>query len=308
VQGGEYARRVRAVDQLAARHRNPEPRPEQRLGGGGAEAADRFGPDRRDLALEPGMAGFDLALRGRFVQATLAARLPFEMLHGVGHVERAAVDAGGLQRAVEQAPGRADEGQAAAVLLVAGLLAHQHHAGVRIAGAEDRLRRVRVERTVAAVFRFLAQHLQRRSHALRIGFSREGSMKKGLLVVLALAASPAVAQQDFSKVEIEATQLSDSAWLLVGAGGNIGLSVGSDGVVMIDDQFAPLTPKIQAALAKISPKPVKFLINTHWHFDHTGGNENFGGTGAVIDDAQWGKGFLDPERFVTMLYEGMRKK
>ncbi|HEY2338613.1 MAG TPA: hypothetical protein VGI18_14735 [Burkholderiales bacterium] len=63
-------------------------------------------------------------------------------------------------------------------------------------------------------------------------------MKKGLLVVLALAASPAVAQQDFSKVEIEATKLSDSAWLLVGAGGNIGLSVGSDGVVMIDDRFA----------------------------------------------------------------------
>jgi glyoxylase-like metal-dependent hydrolase (beta-lactamase superfamily II) len=70
--------------------------------------------------------------------------------------------------------------------------------------------------------------------------------------------------------------------MLTGAGGNIGVSVGEDGIVMIDDQFQELTPRIQEALAKLSPKPVRFVINTHWHFDHTGGNENFGKAGAVI--------------------------
>ena len=70
--------------------------------------------------------------------------------------------------------------------------------------------------------------------------------------------------------------------MLTGAGGNIGLSVGADAVFVIDDQFAPLTPKITAAIAQITPKPVKFVLNTHWHFDHTGGNENIGKAGAVI--------------------------
>jgi glyoxylase-like metal-dependent hydrolase (beta-lactamase superfamily II) len=97
-----------------------------------------------------------------------------------------------------------------------------------------------------------------------------------------LFASSAFAQQDFSKVEIQTQKLSDSVYMLTGAGGNIGLSVGDDGVVMIDDQFAPLTPIIQEAICKLSQKPVKFLVNTHWHFDHTGGNENFGKAGATI--------------------------
>jgi glyoxylase-like metal-dependent hydrolase (beta-lactamase superfamily II) len=95
-------------------------------------------------------------------------------------------------------------------------------------------------------------------------------------------ALPAWAQQDFSKVEIKADKLSDTVYMLTGAGGNIGLSIGEDAVFMIDDQFAPLTPKIQEAIAKLTPKPVKFLVNTHWHFDHTGGNENFGAAGALI--------------------------
>ncbi len=70
--------------------------------------------------------------------------------------------------------------------------------------------------------------------------------------------------------------------MLEGAGGNMGLSVGEDSTFLIDDQFAPLTPKIQAAIAAVSRDPVKFIVNTHWHFDHVGGNENFGKTGAVI--------------------------
>jgi cyclase len=99
---------------------------------------------------------------------------------------------------------------------------------------------------------------------------------------LALAATGAVAQPDYSRVEIKATKITDTAYMLTGAGGNIGLSVGEDAVFVIDDQFAPLTPKITAAIAQVTPKPVRFVLNTHWHYDHTGGNENLGKAGAVI--------------------------
>lgn len=101
-------------------------------------------------------------------------------------------------------------------------------------------------------------------------------------IVIALGSPLAVAQQDYSKVVIESTKVADGVYMLTGAGGNIGVSVGEDGVIVIDDQFAELTPKIQDALTKLSPKPVRFVINTHWHFDHTGGNENLGKTGAII--------------------------
>lgn len=106
-------------------------------------------------------------------------------------------------------------------------------------------------------------------------------MKKWLAIA-ALAALPAFGQQDFSKVEVRAEKLNDTTYMLVGAGGNLGLSVGEDAVFLIDDQFAPLAPKIVAAIAAITPKPVKFLLNTHWHHDHTGGNEAFGKGGATI--------------------------
>ena len=99
---------------------------------------------------------------------------------------------------------------------------------------------------------------------------------------LALAATGASAQQDYSRVEIKATKITETTYMLTGAGGNIGLSVGEDAVFVIDDQFAPLTPKITAAIARITPKPVKFVLNTHWHNDHTGGNENLGKAGALI--------------------------
>ncbi len=98
----------------------------------------------------------------------------------------------------------------------------------------------------------------------------------------ALFAAAASAQQDFSKVEIQTEKLADTVYMMTGAGGNLGLSVGEDAVFVIDDQFAPLTPKIQAAIARLTDKPVKFLLNTHWHFDHVGGNENLGKAGALI--------------------------
>ena len=88
-----------------------------------------------------------------------------------------------------------------------------------------------------------------------------------------VATSAAVAQQqDFSKVEVKATKVAGNVYVLTGSGGNIGATVGDDGVAIVDDQFAPLAPKIQAALRQLSPKPVRFVINTHWHGDHTGGN------------------------------------
>jgi cyclase len=104
------------------------------------------------------------------------------------------------------------------------------------------------------------------------------------LVVLSglILAAQVRAQQDMSKVKIVATDLGSGIHMLQGSGGNIGISVGEDGVFMIDDQFAPLTEKIQAAISKISTKPIRFVLNTHWHFDHSGGNENLGKAGVVI--------------------------
>jgi len=101
-------------------------------------------------------------------------------------------------------------------------------------------------------------------------------------VVLTLAAGAALAQQDFSQVQIQATEVTDDLYMLVGAGGNLSLSVGSDGAFLVDDQYAPLSEKILAAIAEVTDSGVRFLVNTHLHGDHVGGNENIGGTGAII--------------------------
>ncbi|HEU0311134.1 MAG TPA: MBL fold metallo-hydrolase [Sphingomicrobium sp.] len=110
-------------------------------------------------------------------------------------------------------------------------------------------------------------------------------MKSTASVIAAamLSIAPAAAQQrDFSKVEIKLEQLAPGVAVLFGAGGNIGLSYGEDGNVLVDDQYAPLTDRIVAAVKSVDPDPVKFVINTHWHGDHSGGNENLGKAGAVI--------------------------
>ena len=101
-------------------------------------------------------------------------------------------------------------------------------------------------------------------------------------LALGVVVAAAFAQErDFSKVEIKAQKVAGSVYMLEGMGGNIGLSIGHDGIVMVDDQFLPLAPKIQAAIKGLSEKPLRFVLNTHWHFDHTGGNEEFG-KGATI--------------------------
>jgi glyoxylase-like metal-dependent hydrolase (beta-lactamase superfamily II) len=97
--------------------------------------------------------------------------------------------------------------------------------------------------------------------------------KYACLVALLLYASIATAQQqDFSKVEVKAQHVAGNVHMLTGAGGNIGLSVGPDGVLVVDDQYAPLVPRIRAAIATVTKEPVRFVLNTHWHGDHVGGN------------------------------------
>ena len=101
--------------------------------------------------------------------------------------------------------------------------------------------------------------------------------------VLCFALIPcAVAAQNFDTVTVKIAALRGGVYVLTGSGGNMGLSVGDDAAFLVDDQFAPLTPKILAAIATVTAKPVRFVVNTHWHWDHTGGNENMGKTGALL--------------------------
>ena len=108
-------------------------------------------------------------------------------------------------------------------------------------------------------------------------------MKKFLLLtVVLLFAVSAHAQTDFSKVEIKATKVAGNVYMLQGSGGNIGVSVGDDGLLIVDDQFAPLADKIRAALKGLADKKLRFILNTHWHGDHTGGNVAFGPEATII--------------------------
>ncbi|MBC8022522.1 MAG: MBL fold metallo-hydrolase [Burkholderiales bacterium] len=124
-----------------------------------------------------------------------------------------------------------------------------------------------------------------------------GWIRTALLALLALPA----AAQDFSKVEIRTTKLGDTTYLMEGAGGNLGLSIGEDAVFLIDDQFAPLSERITAAIAKLTSKPVRFVLNTHWHVDHTGGNENFGKAGAVLIAHENVRKRMSSEQFIEFV-------
>jgi cyclase len=118
-------------------------------------------------------------------------------------------------------------------------------------------------------------------------------MKTTLFVCsFAVLAAAVYAQppQDFSKIEIKTTKVSDNFYTLEGAGGTIGVLTGPDGIFMVDCEYAPLSEKIMAAIRQISDKPIRFMVNTHVHPDHTGGNENFAKTGTILlsrDELRW---------------------
>jgi glyoxylase-like metal-dependent hydrolase (beta-lactamase superfamily II) len=116
----------------------------------------------------------------------------------------------------------------------------------------------------------------------KMTLSRKSAAMITLLGLMWLLSPASHAQQDFSNVEIVAHHVAGSVYYLQGAGGNIGLSIGEDGVVMIDDQYAPLTDKILAAIRQLNEGEIRFVINTHVHGDHTGGNENLGKLGILI--------------------------
>ncbi|ANY81301.1 hypothetical protein BB934_26325 [Microvirga ossetica] len=103
-----------------------------------------------------------------------------------------------------------------------------------------------------------------------------------ILGLLLLASGQTEAQTDYSKVEMKTTDLGHRTYMIEGMGGNITAAVGDDGVILVDGQFAPLHDKIQAAVAAVSKEPIRYLVNTHYHGDHTGGNEGFAKDGAVV--------------------------
>ena len=96
------------------------------------------------------------------------------------------------------------------------------------------------------------------------------------------AAPPAAPFVDWEKIQIKTTDLGHNTYMLEGQGGNITIAVGTDGIIMVDGQFAPLSDKIKAAIKAVSPLPIKYLVNTHFHGDHTGGNENFARDGVTV--------------------------
>jgi glyoxylase-like metal-dependent hydrolase (beta-lactamase superfamily II) len=120
-----------------------------------------------------------------------------------------------------------------------------------------------------------------------------------LLLMLLFSGSTA-AEDAYKDVEIIATEAGPGIYMLTGKGGNLGVSIGNDGVFLIDDQFAPLTGKIRAAIAALSEQPVRFVLNTHWHPDHTGGNENMGGAGSVIVAHDNVRKRLSVDNFIAM--------
>jgi glyoxylase-like metal-dependent hydrolase (beta-lactamase superfamily II) len=126
-------------------------------------------------------------------------------------------------------------------------------------------------------------------------------MRRTISAVGLLLVSPVLAlAQDFSQVQITTVPVRGSIYMLQGSGGNIGVSIGDDGTFIIDDQFAPLTEKIQAAIRALTPNPVRFVVNSHWHYDHSDGNENFGRAGALIVSHDNSRKRMETDQIVSL--------
>lgn len=103
-----------------------------------------------------------------------------------------------------------------------------------------------------------------------------------LCLVSLVGMQPALAQLSPDTAQIRATELREGVYMFMGAGGNVAVSTGDDGVLIVDDQYAEMTAKIDAAIDEITDAPTRYVVNTHWHWDHTGGNENYGNAGVPI--------------------------
>ena len=126
-------------------------------------------------------------------------------------------------------------------------------------------------------------------------------MKRITSAVLGLSVCPAlVLAQNFDNVEIRTIPVTESIFMLQGSGGNIAVSIGDDGTFIVDDQFAPLTVKITAAIAELTDRTVDFVINTHWHYDHTDGNENFGRAGALIVAQENSRRRMESDQIISL--------
>ncbi len=140
-------------------------------------------------------------------------------------------------------------------------------------------------------------------------------MRNFIFVILLFASGLTVTAQNFDTINIKTTKVAGSVYMLEGSGGNIGVLIGNDGVILVDDQFAPLSEKIKKAIAAISDKPIKFVVNTHFHGDHSDGNKIFGGEGSIIVAHENARKRLSKDHLFTafkqeqkaMSYEGLPK-
>ncbi len=121
-----------------------------------------------------------------------------------------------------------------------------------------------------------------------------------LAILSTVVMVPLALAQDFDRIQITTIPVTDNIYMLQGSGGNIGVSIGDDGTFIIDDQFAPLTEKIIAAIAELTDKPVDFVVNSHWHYDHSDGNENFGRAGAYIVAQDNSRHRMESEQVVSL--------
>jgi len=126
-------------------------------------------------------------------------------------------------------------------------------------------------------------------------------MRRTIAAAVALLAVPVASlAQDFDQIQITTTPVRGSIYMLQGSGGNIAVSVGDDGTFIVDDQFAPLTEKIRAAIRALTTNPVQFVVNSHWHYDHSDGNVNFGRAGALIVSHENSRRRMESDQVVSL--------